>query len=134
VIGDAVPPQTPRRVAFIDDDRNICEVVEIVFDVAGGYDLRTFTSGAAAVAVLPAWRPDLIVLDATMPGMDGAETLAALRCTGGLASVPAVFLTGRTRDSDIAAFMALGAAAVLAKPFDPAELVRRIGAILDGAI
>jgi CheY-like chemotaxis protein len=68
------------------------------------------------------WTPDLILCDAMMPEMDGPEVLARLRKSKALKSVPVVFITARAQPDETERLTALGAAAVIAKPFDPQTL------------
>ncbi|WP_255484386.1 response regulator [Granulicella sp. 5B5] len=72
-------------------------------------------------------RPDAILLDFSMPGMDGPTPLRAAQCIPALASVPVLFLTARAYSGHVAG---LGAAGVVAKPFDPRTLGRQIASVL----
>lgn len=86
-------------------------------------------SGADAIALARTFKPDLIVLDAVMPGMDGPATLAALRKEPITRTTPVIFLTA---DSDPAAperYAALGALGMLAKPFDVLKLPELVRAL-----
>ena len=76
------------------------------------------------LATATTWRPDVILLDVMMPGMDGPTTLAGLRQQPELAGVPVVFITARTQVHEIERFLALGAVAIITKPFDPMTLAR----------
>jgi CheY-like chemotaxis protein len=73
-----------------------------------------------------AWRPDLILLDVTMADMDGVAVLTRLRADKRTAPIPVVFLTARTEPGARQRFMALGAAGVIAKPFDSAKLAAEV--------
>ena len=66
--------------------------------------------------------PDGILLDVMMPGMDGPDTLAAIRALGGYADLPIIFMTARARKADLDGYNALGANGVIVKPFDPMHL------------
>jgi two-component system sensor histidine kinase/response regulator len=93
-----------------------------------GFEVIPAGSGAEALAAATAQKPDLILLDMMMPGMDGFELLAALRAQPGLRDVPAVFLTAaHDRDLLLRAFEA-GAVDYVTKPFMPEELLARVGA------
>ena len=74
-------------------------------------------------------RPDIILLDVMMPGLDGPTTLAKLRRLPEVASIPIVFLTARSQPREIAAYKTLGAVDVIPKPFDPDQLCTAVLAI-----
>lgn len=111
-----------RHVVYVEDDPDIREIARIALADIGGLTVDLYGSGGAALAAVPALDPDLILLDVMMPGMDGTQTLAALRELPALAETPVVFLTAKVQDHEVRSYLALGAAAVLAKPFDPMTL------------
>ena len=110
------------RVLVVDDDPDILAVSEIALSTVGGLVTQSCSGGREAIERGPAFRPDLIMLDSTMPGMDGAETLRAMRSLDALADVPIVFFTARAMRHEIERFAALGAVGMVAKPFDPMTL------------
>jgi two-component system, OmpR family, response regulator len=90
--------------------------------------VRSCASGADALATTADWTPDLVLLDVIMPEMDGPTTFGRLRARSRTANIPVVFMTARAQASEHDRLLALGAAGVIAKPFDPmtlAALVRR---------
>jgi two-component system, chemotaxis family, chemotaxis protein CheY len=109
-----------RRLLVIDDDQTIREMLEMMLD-SEGYDVVTAPHGAAAMALLDQFRPDVILLDMKMPVMDGWTFLKQYRQRPG-AKVPIVVLTAAQDDSRRAA--EVGADAYLAKPFVIDDLVR----------
>jgi CheY-like chemotaxis protein len=115
------------RVLLADDDPDIRLVARLALK-RGGFDVTAVDSGPAVLEQVAAVRPDVILLDWMMPGMDGAETCARLKADPATARIPVVFLTARPADSSVAA--ALGAAGTLAKPFDPLVLARHVSEIL----
>ncbi len=121
-----------RCLLLVDDDDAIREIAQISLERVGGWSVVAVGSGEAAVETVEAGGVfDLVVLDVMMPGIDGPTTLGRLR--GPLpASVPVIFLTAKLRAADRARLQALGAAGVIAKPFDPMALPGEIDAILDG--
>lgn len=95
-----------------------------------GYRVKAATSGPVALryaAMEP--QPELILLDVMMPEMDGPATLLALRQLPNLARVPVVFMTAKVQPQEVANYRALGAADVIAKPFDPMTLADQVRAI-----
>ncbi len=112
----------PMKILYVDDEDDIREIAGMALELDPGIELRIAASGSAALAVVEEWLPDLILLDVMMPGMDGPETLAHLRQHEVHGSIPVVFITARTQPEDVETFMALGAAGVISKPFDPMTL------------
>lgn len=94
------------------------------------FEVRTAGSGAEALEQAGQWRPALILLDVMMPGMDGPATLAALRADAGTADIPVAFITAKTHPRHVTDLKALGARAVLAKPFDPMSLAGTVRTLL----
>jgi CheY-like chemotaxis protein len=108
------------RVLYVDDEPDIREVVEI-----SASTLRSRSAAALRKETLAAtadWSPDLILLDVMMPDIDALTTLARLRELPQTAGVPVVFMTARAQSSELDHFLSLGAAGVIAKPFDPTTL------------
>lgn len=119
-----------KRILLVDDDDAIRQVAAMSLQVYGPYEVLAADSGQAALAQAEAFAPDLVVLDASMPGMEGPEVLKALRGLPALRSTPVIFLTGRTQARDVGHFRGLGAVDVIAKPFDPQHLAQRVAAAL----
>jgi CheY-like chemotaxis protein len=114
-----------RRILLVEDDPDIRQVAKLALEALGGFSVLPCGSGPEALEALAAtdgFSPDLVLLDVMMPGMDGPETLAALRRIPGAERLPAVFLTARVQAEEVAAYKAMGAADVIAKPFDPMRL------------
>ncbi len=88
------------------------------------------SSGAEARSgIAAAFQPDVILLDMMMPGMDGVTALAKLRAQPETAHIPVIFVTAKVQRQEVAEYLALGAAGVVSKPFDPMALpaeVRRL--------
>jgi CheY-like chemotaxis protein len=122
-----------RRVLVVDDEQDTREVARLSLERLGGHEVLTAASGDEALAIAERDQPDAILLDVMMPGQDGPATLAALRGLPATAGIPVVFLTAKARQSDREALTALGAAAVITKPFDPMGLAAELGALLGWA-
>ena len=123
----------PQRVMYVEDDPDIRAIAEIALQDVGGFTARLCESGAHALKVAPEFDPELVLLDVMMPGMDGPETLRALRELPGMAQVPVIFMTARLQRSEIDEYRALGAAGVIPKPFAPMTLSEQISEILASA-
>lgn len=112
------------RILYVDDEPDIREVACLSLELDPDFEVRSCGSGTEALALLEegSWRPDLILLDVMMPGMDGPTTFGALRDRPALADIPVIFITARTQSYEVERFLKLGAIGVIAKPFDPMEL------------
>jgi two-component system response regulator ChvI len=113
-------------IALVDDDRNILTSVSIALE-SEGYEVRTYTDGAAALAALSGTPPDLAVLDIKMPRMDGMELLRRLRQKSDL---PVIFLTSKDEEIDEVLGLRMGADDYVRKPFSQRLLIERIRAVL----
>ena len=115
-----------RRVVVADDDPDIVDI--LVFNLtAAGYDVESAADGVAALELVTASRPDLVVLDIMMPRMDGLQVLAALKAEPETKEIPVVMLTARASDTDLWEGWDAGADYYITKPFDLEELLRFIG-------
>ena len=110
---------------LVDDDPVIVRLLEVNFRLEG-FEVDTATSGIEAVEKARADRPDLVLLDVMMPGVDGWEACRRLREAPGLADVPVVFLSARAQEDDVARGYALGVVGYVTKPFDPQELIETV--------
>ena len=121
----------PRMVAVatilvVDDEPRIVQLVRDYLE-HGGFTVLTAADGPSALRSARTGRPDLIVLDLSLPGLDGLDVARSLRRDG---AVPIIMLTARTEESDKLVGLELGADDYLTKPFSPKELVARVRAVL----
>jgi CheY-like chemotaxis protein len=119
---------TELRVLHVDDEPDIREVVEISLGLDPDLLTRSCASGGEALAVASDWAPNIILLDAMMPVMDGAATLVCLRENSRTAGIPVVFMTARAQSRELDLFRSLGAIGVIPKPFDPMQLAASVRA------
>ncbi len=117
------------RIMYVEDEADIREVAEFALEDEG-FDLLICASGESALQQVSAFSPDLILLDVMMPLMDGPSTLKLLRELPGHSTTAVVFLTAKVQPNEVEAYMALGALAVIAKPFDPMALPEQIRELL----
>ena len=115
-----------RSVLVVDDEPEILRLVRDHLERAG-FDVVTASDGTAALAAARRRRPDLVVLDLGLPGIDGLDVARALRRDG---EVPIIMVTARTDEIDRVAGLELGADDYVSKPFSPRELVARVRAVL----
>jgi two-component system alkaline phosphatase synthesis response regulator PhoP len=112
----------PEHILAVDDDDRILRLVQINLERAG-YRISTASDGVEALEQLAREPPDLVLLDITMPRMDGMEALRRLRAAPETAAIPVVLLTAKAQDEDILEGRRSGADYYLHKPFSPAELI-----------
>ena len=116
----------PRRVVLVVDDQAMTrDVVGAMLDGDDEVEVHTAPDAEAALALAESLRPDVVVLDVTMPEMDGFETLRRLRSLEGLDELPAIFLSARVLPEDVEAGRAAGAT-YLTKPFSAVALLNAI--------
>ncbi len=118
-----------RRILVADDDADILALVKAVLE-RSGHEVVAVTDGAEALASLRMQRPDLAVLDITMPNVDGLEVLRRLRADAETISLPVVLLSAQAQEADVREGFATGASAYVKKPFSPRELAARVAELL----
>jgi DNA-binding response OmpR family regulator len=119
------------KILIVDDEPDLVSMVEYRLKFA---DFQTFTAsnGREGLERAAAEKPDLILLDTNMPLMNGHEMLEELRADPALKHIPVIMLTARCAAQDIAAASAHGVSDYVTKPFDFAQLMSKIQAILKG--
>lgn len=115
------------RVLVIEDDGALIEVLALAFGDAG-HEVQTARDGVAGLEAIRTWKPDAVVSDVNMPGIDGFTLCKRLRDAGN--TVPLVLLTSRDNEIDESLGLELGADDYVAKPFSTRILLARVGALL----
>jgi CheY-like chemotaxis protein len=118
-----------QRILFVEDDLDIQAVARMALEAVGGFTVEVCDSGHDAIETAPTFQPDLILLDVMMPGMDGPTTFGALRAIPQTSCTPVIFMTAKIQNHEVERYKTLGAAGVIAKPFDPMQLSAQITAI-----
>ena len=113
------------RVFIAEDDAAILELVVTRLELAG-FETRSARNGWRAFEAIQAMKPDAVILDIMMPGMDGFGVLRSMRATRVLAKTPVMMLTARGAFDDVTRALDSGANDYLTKPFDDQELVMRV--------
>ena len=114
------------KVLIVDDDASIVRLLTSYLS-EDGFSVETAGDGPAGLACARRWRPDVVLLDIMLPGLDGLEVLRRLRSESG---AYVVLLTAKTEETDKVVGLSLGADDYVTKPFSPRELSARIRAIL----
>jgi two-component system OmpR family response regulator len=122
-----------QSVLYVEDDPDICEVVRAALCLIAGVEVHTAGSGEQAIDLAYELRPDLVLMDVMMPGIDGPATLERMREHALLADIPVVFLTAKVLPAEVAHLLDLGAIGVISKPFDPLKLCDELFALLNKA-
>jgi len=129
IIKSMARAETSRgSILVVDDEPTIAEVVARYLARAG-YETRIATDGPSAVAAAAVRRPDLVVLDIMLPGLDGLEVMRRLRADSD-ERVPVILLTAKGEEADRVVGLRQGADDYVVKPFSPRELVARVDAVL----
>jgi len=117
------------RVLVIEDSSDIADLIRHFLEKAG-HAVTCIASGSEGLRHARAERPDLVVLDLMLPGLDGLHVCQALRTDALTGSLPIIMLTARGEEADRIRGLELGADDYVTKPFSPKELVARVGALL----
>lgn len=118
-----------RVVLIIDDEEDLIELVRYNLEKEG-FGVLGAADGESGFSLAVAQKPDVIVLDLMLPGMDGLDVCRMLRNEGATSGIPIVFLTAKASEADRIVGLELGADDYMTKPFSPRELVARIKALL----
>ena len=119
-----------RRLLLIDDDDDIREVAALSLQATTSWTILNASSGPLGLEMATAERPDAIVMDVMMPGMDGPTTFEHLQANPATAQIPVILLTATTQGPTQRRLATLGVAAVFLKPFDPLTLGTQIARAL----
>ncbi len=117
-------------VVYVEDDPDLRELVEIIFERKAGLRIVTLEPAADVLEHIRTARPDIVMLDVMMPGMDGRTLAGAMKTDPVLAGTPFVFMTAKARPQELDDLYELGALGVISKPFDPLKLPDEISRLL----
>ena len=119
-------PRDMKSILYVDDEPTIRELVQMSIELHAGLEIRCVENGELALQELDKRLPDLLLLDNMLPGMDGPAILEAAWSRVPSADLPVVFLTAKALPAEVARLKELGAADVIAKPFDPERLAEQL--------
>ena len=120
------------RILIVEDEPNIVESLSFILRRAG-FEVDTVTDGAEALDRVRRQAFEVLVLDIMLPGMNGLDVLKAIRSDQTLSSLPVVVLTAKGQANDRRTAEAIGARAVITKPFSNADVVERVSRLAEGA-
>jgi DNA-binding response OmpR family regulator len=118
-----------KTILIVDDEPNIVVSLEFLMK-REGFDVAIAADGESALAAIEASKPDLILLDIMMPGKDGYEVCRQIRATPDWQTIKIVMVSAKSRDTEIAKGLALGADAYITKPFSSKELAQQVKQLL----
>ena len=112
-----------KRILVEDDDGKITRLVRLNLELCGQYEVHEENNANHALTAVRQFRPDLVLLDLMMPGVDGGELASRMRELPGFAPTPIVFLTAAVTHREVSSHNHIGGERFLAKPVDPVELI-----------
>jgi CheY-like chemotaxis protein len=115
-----------KRVLVIDDEEVVQEVIQGCLEDVAGWETLLASSGSEGLLIASTQHPDLILLDVSMPDMDGIETFYRLLDNPLTKHIPVILLTAKIQPADQARFSELGIIGMIAKPFDPMTLATQV--------
>ena len=124
-----MPERPLNRICYVEDDEDIQRIVRVSLERVGKMTVEIVTDPLRAIDAITAFRPDLVMLDWMMPGMDGPTLFRKMKQLPETASLPVVFITAKATQRDMDELVALGAAATISKPFSPKDLPDQLRSI-----
>jgi len=118
-----------KRILLVDDEEALVKAVEIILKHAG-YEVAIAYDGCEALEKVQTEKPDLILLDVSMPKMDGYQALERLKGSSQTETIPVIMLTARSQSGDVSKAVALGVADYVVKPFDHGVLLQKMNDVL----
>ncbi|MFU0781726.1 MAG: DNA-binding response regulator, OmpR family, contains REC and winged-helix (wHTH) domain [Thermoanaerobacterium thermosaccharolyticum] len=112
----------PYLIYVVDDDKNISELISMYIKKEG-YSVRTFDNGEDVLDYFNREKPDMLIIDIMLPGIDGYELCKKVRT---ISDVPIIIISAKDEDLDKLLGLELGSVDYIAKPFSPRELIARI--------
>jgi CheY-like chemotaxis protein len=119
-----------RRILLIDDDQAIQDFTRVAIRKIAGWEAITATSGIGGIIQAKTEAPDAILLDISMPDMDGFQVFEQLQSDLLTRSIPVILLTAKALPSDRRRFAEMGVAGVITKPFDPVTVWQQVAKFL----
>jgi DNA-binding response OmpR family regulator len=128
-MGKSKHPAVRRKIVIVDDDVLIRETVRLALDHAGYYVIAV-GDPQRAIATVKAEKPDLVIMDLYMPGLDGRELIRSLKADPEIAATPVILFSGSAEAIDVVSGLQSGAVEYLGKPIDGEVLLAKIKHIL----
>ena len=120
----------PKEILIVDDEPSVVVPIQFLMEQQG-YRVMSAERGEDALDLIYRYKPDLVLLDIMLPGIDGYEVCEIVRLNPDYRNVKIIFLTAKGREEEIAKGLALGADAYITKPYSNAELVAKVKELLE---
>ncbi len=124
-----MPDRPLVRVCYVEDDEDIQKIVRMSLERLGKMTIEIVSDPMKAIDVITAFKPDLVMLDWMMPGMDGPTLFGKMKENPATRDLPVVFITAKASSVEMNELLALGASGAISKPFAPKELPEQLRAI-----
>jgi len=115
-----------KSILIIDDDVSFSGATKMILEQKGGYEVGVCNRSAKALTLIREMKPDLVLLDVVMPGLDGGEVAAKIREDRELRNVPVIFLTSLMTEEEAAAHPMIGKYKFISKPIQAEDLLKRV--------
>lgn len=119
-----------KRILVIDDEERIQEVVQTCLEILAGWEVFAAGNGTEGLHKAQTQQPDAILLDVSLPEMDGLTIFQKLQENSSTQSIPVVLLTAKVQPADRERFAQLGISGVITKPFDPRQLASQVASVV----
>ena len=124
-----MPAQALTRICYVEDDEDIQRIVRMSLERVGKMTVEIVGDPMSAIARMIAFKPELVMLDWMMPGMDGPTLFRKMREVPETRDLPVVFITAKASQRELEELRTLGAAGTISKPFSPKDLPDQLRAI-----
>ena len=127
-----MPTQPLNRICYVEDDEDIQKIVRMSLERVGKMTVEVVSDPMVAIERMIAFKPELVMLDWMMPGMDGPTLFRKMRTVPETSALPVVFITAKASQRELDELRALGAAGTISKPFSPTDLPTQLRDIWAG--
>ena len=124
-----MPAQPLNRICYVEDDEDIQRIVRMSLERVGKMTVEVVSDPMVAIERIIAFKPELVMLDWMMPGMDGPTLFRKMRDTPETKDLPVVFITAKASTRELDELRTLGAVGTISKPFSPKDLPEQLRAI-----
>lgn len=126
-----MPDGKLNRICYVEDDEDIQRIARMAMERIGGFTVRLVSDPLTAIEAMKDFKPDLVMLDWMMPGMDGPSLFRAMKEDEYASGLPVVFITAKASQREMDELRSLGAVGTISKPFSPRDLPTQLNAIWD---
>jgi CheY-like chemotaxis protein len=124
-----MPAHPLQRVCYVEDDEDIRKIVRMSLERVGKLTVEVVGDPLVAIEAMKTFKPELVMLDWMMPGMDGPTLYRKMREVPEVRDIPVVFITAKASEKELNELRALGAAGTISKPFSPKDLPEQLRSI-----